>query len=167
MTVALLKNLSIALYIMSGILFGISAVLFFVLRIPIVIRELSGSEAKRAIQDIQKQNESGRGIDLQSEVKQPIFTGAGKRKRRNKIPGITDTFNVGFDTAKIDTLRMKKKGDETALLEGAGSAEEGTALLSPEYVAETFRHISQQGALNNNVAILFDITFIHTDEWIE
>lgn len=177
MTIDFLKNLSMISYILSGILLVISVILFFILRIPLMIRELTGTEAKKAIQNIQRQNENGQSIDLQSEIKQSVFTGIGKEKRQNKNSDVTDVFNRGFNTAKIDTLRFRKKEDETTLLDH--ETEDGTALLQQGMSETTLlesavslapslpENVSRQEALSNEITVLFDITYIHTEEWIE
>ena len=58
MTVELLKNLSLISYILSAIFLIVSVVLFFVFDIRKIIGDLSGANARKAIENIQKQNES-------------------------------------------------------------------------------------------------------------
>lgn len=60
MTVEFLKNLSLISYILSAMFVIVSVVLFFVFDIKKIIGDLSGANARKAIENIQKQNESGK-----------------------------------------------------------------------------------------------------------
>lgn len=56
MSVELLQRFSIAGYVAGGIFLGVSILLFFVLHIPKVIGDLSGTTARKAIASIEQQS---------------------------------------------------------------------------------------------------------------
>ena len=63
MSVELLQILSVVAYILAVVMLVLSIILFFVLNIRKVIGNLSGSTAKKAINDIRQKNEmSGRSL---------------------------------------------------------------------------------------------------------
>ncbi len=57
MTYEVYNYISIGAAIACGVMLAVSVILFFTLRIPRVISDLSGRTAKRAIEDIRRQNE--------------------------------------------------------------------------------------------------------------
>lgn len=56
MTVEMMQTLSLVLYILAGVLAVVAIVLFLALRVPRIIGELTGSSARKAIENIRKQN---------------------------------------------------------------------------------------------------------------
>ncbi len=56
MSVELLRTLSLASYILAGLFFGIAAALFFILKVPRLIGDVTGATARKAIETIRQQN---------------------------------------------------------------------------------------------------------------
>lgn len=72
MTVELLKNLSMVSYILSVMFLIVSIILFFKFDVRKIIGDLSGANARKAIENIQKQNESGiEGVRRRNSPKKP------------------------------------------------------------------------------------------------
>lgn len=56
MSVELLRTLSLASYILAGLFFGIAVALFFILKVPRLIGDVTGATARKAIESIRQQN---------------------------------------------------------------------------------------------------------------
>lgn len=87
MSVELLQTLSTVAYIVAGVLLLVAIALFFLLNISKIFGDLSGKNAKKAIENIRKKNE---GIYREAE--------------RNE-DGTLNTDNL-MDTEKISTTRL-------------------------------------------------------------
>lgn len=87
MTVELLETISMAFY-MAGILFTAAAgALFWKLRIPDVVGELSGRKARRGIESIRQQNLKGSGNRYQP-----------RETSRLALPGkLQQQFSVAYE----------------------------------------------------------------------
>jgi Sec-independent protein translocase protein TatA len=165
-----------------GILFVITAILFFTLRIPKVISDLSGHTARKAIQDIRRQNEQTGDKSYQSSA---VNLERGKltdkiSKSGRLIPRNSSPFGTGVITEKISTQQLDEPAGETAVLSSdnettvlSGGNESTvlnhsvgeTAQLAPAYqpaepVQETYAPAQQV------FTIEYEITYIHTDEVI-
>ena len=57
MSVELIQTMSLAAFIIAGVLFLSAIALFFLFNIPKVFGEVSGSTARKAIENIRQQNE--------------------------------------------------------------------------------------------------------------
>lgn len=168
----------------------LAVILFFVLKIPKVIGDLTGSTARKAIENIRNQNENtGEKVHKTSAV---------NRERGKITDRITDTGRVikvdvddvggAMATTKISTTRLKNEAresyentlrddgsGETTVLDAAGGAET-TVLDSGETTVldgfgsgeTTVLGQDQPAAFMNGTAftIEYDLTFIHTDEVI-
>lgn len=167
--------------IACAVMFGVSVILFITLKIPNVIGDLTGRNAKKAIENIRKQNESSGGkaykasaVNLERGRLTDKMTPSGNLQRR----GITSGF--GVHTEKISTMKLEQQAsggmdtdnesNETMVLEQNYSNE--TTVLSPQNVGETTvlsSNMSQnpsETTVLNQFMVLEDITFIHTDEII-
>ncbi len=118
--------------ILSGILLIVSIILFFSLRIPKVIGDLTGATARKAIQNIREQNE--KTGDKAYKIS-PINLERGKLTDKispsgNLIPQSDSHIGAGVATEKIgtdnlapayadetDVLNMNPLGSETTLLD--------------------------------------------------
>lgn len=131
--------------ILAAVMFIISLVLFFVLKIPAVIGDLSGATAKKAIENIRNQNEeSGEKVYKSSAVNKE------RGKLTDKISSLgslhqtpNDKLGFGMKTEKISTQRLDiddtsnettvlSSGNETTVLNSANE----TTVLSND-VGET------------------------------
>ena len=91
-----------------------AVIIFFVLRIPDVIGDLSGRTARRAIEDIRNRNES-----------------TGEKAYKSSAANI----NRGKLTQKISTMKLDTAGGATTVLENEAGNE--TTVLKSEVNSET------------------------------
>lgn len=178
--------------IACAVMFVVSVILFITLKIPNVIGDLTGRNAKKAIENIRKQNEASGGkaykasaVNLERGRLTDKMTPSGNLQRR----GITSGF--GVHTEKISTMKLEQQAsvgmdtdnesNETMVLEHNYSNEttvlnhnysNETTVLSQQNVGETTvlsSHMPQnpsETTVLNQFMVLEDITFIHTDEII-
>lgn len=149
MTYEIYRYIFIGAAILCGIMAVVSVLLFFYLKIPRVIGDLSGSTARKAIEEIRKQNESsGHKTYKTSLVNQERGRLTDKiSPSGNLYPVETDPLGGAMATEKIGTQQL----DATDILDNFGSEE--TAVLSDMTI--------------NTFVIEHEITFIHTNELIE
>lgn len=112
--------------IACGVMFLISVALFFWLRIPRVISDLTGRTARKAIKEIRKQNEQGGEMAYQNNRRN---NSSGKQK-----PQMAAASREGTMTQKIATqiLVEQAQSDATSVL-----AAEQTTLLGADSGATT------------------------------
>ena len=170
----------------------LSVILFFVLKIPRVIGDLTGSTAKKAIESIRNQNEkSGDKVHKTSYVNKQRGRITDKMTDSGKlIPTASVNEGGAMATAKISTTVLAtqaRESYEASLLEG--NTEETTILDSSSGNETTVlsqntgneKTVLSQGFYNPNTAdetsilsqneanvfvIEYELTFIHTDEVI-
>ncbi len=157
--------------IACGIFFVIAVVLFFTMRIPKVISDLTGRTARKAIENIRLQNEQSGDKTYQSSavnLERGKLTDKISRSGR-LVPRDATPFGTGVITEKISTQRLKPL-DETAVLEvteetSVLTAEMGeTSVLAPEAGETSVLSPAEQPA--QAFTVEFEITFIHTSEVI-
>jgi len=143
--------------VLAAILLVVSVVLFFVLKIPAVIGDLSGATARKAIENIRNQNENSgekkHGASVVNKARGRVTDKISPSGNLVRNP----SANLGnaFATEKISTqkLVMEESVGETTVLEMA----EETTVLS--YAGETT-------LLENVFVIEYEITYVHTQEVI-
>jgi len=174
--------------IACGVFFAIAVILFFVLNIPKVISDLSGRTAKKAIENIRKQNEQSGDKSYQSSA---VNLERGKltdkiSKSGRLIPRSDTPFGTGVITEKISTQKLDTQaqtdvltvteetsvlsapaGETDVLLPTAGETE----VLSTAAAGETMVLSSAEAAMPATqtaqaFAVEYEITFIHTNEVI-
>lgn len=104
MTYEIYNYIFIGAAIASGVLLTVSVVLFFVLNIPKVIGDLTGSNARKGIENIRKQNEATGDKSYKSSsvnLKRGRVTDKISNSGRVEKPA-SGAFGVGMGTAKID-----------------------------------------------------------------
>ncbi len=148
---------------LGAILFVVSVILFFTLRIPKVISDLTGRTARKAIENIRLQNEQTGDKSYQSSavnLERGKLTDKISRSGR-LIPRNSTPFGTGIITEKISTQKLSQDDSgETTVLGEAGE----TAVLDAG-VAETT--LLAPAAQNVQAFTLeYEITFIHTSEVI-
>ena len=158
---------------LAGLSLIIAVILFFVLKIPSVIGDLTGSTARKAIENIRNQNESSGDKTYKSSA---VNRERGKLTDKitptgTLIKNPTDLMGGAMATTKIGTQQLATEAQqayETSLLEDTGSSE--TTVLSTSGAGETTvleQTAMEQGADNSNVFVIeYEITFIHTNEVI-
>ena len=127
MTVETLNLIAMAAFIASGLVFLLSIALFFLLDIPKVVGELTGSTARKSIQKIQEHNKNNSGklvhsADPNSHVTKPGRVGVGTEKFSTK--SLTSASNettvlVNNETTVLvnnETTVLKSNSNETTVL---------------------------------------------------
>lgn len=149
--------------ILCGVMAAISVILFFALNIRQVIGDLSGSTARKGIQNIREKNEqSGDKTYKTSAVNRDRGKLTDKISQSGRImQSHQEAFGTGAATSKIATQNLKPEYNETTVLEteppvgltGKLPAGETTVLSMEELDKMTF-------------VIETEITFVHTNEMI-
>ena len=119
--------------IACGVMFLVSVTLFFVFKIPNIIGNLTGRNAKKAIEDIKRQNESYAYSDKTNALN-------GKKKITEKIStarldNIGETTVLGNNGEDETTVLGNSGEDETTVLGNNGTDE--TAVLGNSGTDET------------------------------
>ena len=107
--------------IACGVMFLVSVTLFFVFKIPNIIGNLTGRNAKKAIEDIKRQNESYAYSDKANALN-------GKKKITEKIStarldNIGETTVLGYNGEDETTILGNSGTDETTVLGNNGTDE--------------------------------------------
>ncbi len=107
--------------IACGVMFLVSVTLFFVFKIPNIIGNLTGRNAKKAIEDIKRQNESYAYSDKANALN-------GKKKITEKIStarldNIGETTVLGYNGEDETTVLGNNGTDETTVLGYSGEDE--------------------------------------------
>lgn len=171
--------------ILAGIMLAISVVLFFVLKIPHVVGDLTGANARKAIEKIRNQNENtGDKVYKSSHVNRErgkITDKISPSGRLIKTP--TGQMGGAMATEKIGTGQMPPAEETTVL----GSNE--TTVLGSSETTVLNSGAGETAVLSNNETpvltggagettvltaqepsvvfqIEYEITYVHTDEVI-
>lgn len=174
MTYEMYRYLSMGAAIACGIMVVVSLVLFVQLQIPKVIGDLTGRTARKAIEDIRKQNEEGgskvyrsSSVNLRRGKLTDKITPSGRIEARHTTP-----FGTGVITEKISTQELPLTEDsyDTTLL---GTENETTVLSQvpeaasvPSLTTETTVLQRWEEENDRSFVIEYEITFIHTNEVI-
>ena len=179
MTYETYRYIFIGALIACGVFFAIAVVLFFALKIPKVISDLSGRTARKAIENIRLNNEQSgdksyqsSAVNLQRGKLTDKISKSGRLVQREATP-----FGTGVITEKISTMKLDQPAGETELLT---VTEETSILSSPAGETEVLAPTAGETALlapsteaavpAEQVAQVFtveyEITFIHTSEVI-
>lgn len=174
MTYEMYRYLSFGAAIACGIMVVVSLILFFTLQIPKVVGDLTGRTARKAIEDIRKQNEqSGDKVYRSSSVNlrrgklTDKISPSGRLESRHTTP-----FGTGVITEKISTqqLPVPEVSSDTMVLD---EGNETTVLTQvpdatpiPGICTETTVLQRQEEENDRSFVIEYEITFIHTNEVI-
>lgn len=190
MTYEVYRYIFIGAAILSGLMLAAAVVLFFVLKIPNVIGDLTGANARKAIADIRNQNEAtGTKTYKPSAVNRERGRVTDKMTPSGRLLRYPSAgMGGGHETTKISTAKLSQEAmeaaNETTLL---GAAEETTVLNAAQettvlYTEET-TVLQQSGGETtvldavaapsvsvpengNFFEIEYEITCIHTREVI-
>lgn len=157
--------------ILTIIMLVVSLIVFFILKIPIVIDEIFGITKKRAIENIRKQNEEFDEVNKEhGKLKDKISSLGTLQSNRSD--------NSGF-TVKMENRNTQKLINETIelnhyagknLLQNETPVYKETSLLSSNVMKESgtadFGNTCELPPLPGTFAIEQEITFIHTEEII-
>lgn len=175
MTYEIYRYIFIGAAIAAGVMLAVTLILFFVLKIPGVIGDLSGRTARKAIADIRNHNMSANTDNIGSGKLTDKITASGRLMERrdssgnkytdkisteklieqNKLSGSNETtlLNNGNETTVLNT------GNETTVLDSYSSGQ--TVILNSDTAG--FKDIQSAGYVN----VESDITFIHSAEIID
>lgn len=161
--------------IACGVMFLVSVILFIVFKIPNIIGNLTGHSAKKAIEDIKKQqNES---YVINGEANESHLN--GKKKITEKISTARldhaeETTVLGNGNSRVEETTILGDGNsnvEETIILGYNGTEE-TTLLGNGRVDETAvlgNGITEFSTVPGNAMFIVteEIRFIHTEEWIQ
>ncbi len=157
---------------LSAVMAVISVIVFFYLRIPTVLGDLTGLRAKKAIQNIRAQNESG-GNKVYSPSKVNLERGKLTDKispsgRIVKAP--SSSLHGAGGTEKITTQRLSKEQfdvDQTTVLDEQTTVLEAeTTVLGGAVWRAQETTVLTQATECDDFVIEYEITFIHSNEMI-
>lgn len=149
--------------IACGVFFVVAVVLFFTLRIPKVISDLTGRTARKAIESIRLQNEqSGDKIYQSSAVNLERGKLTDKISQSGRLmPRDATPFGTGVITEKISTMELEQPAGETDVLDQPVGETDVLAPVAGE--TEVLAPVEQPVQA---FTVEYEITFIHTTEVI-
>lgn len=156
MTYEMYRYIFLGALIGCGVMAAVSGVLFFALRIPRVVGDLTGHTARKAIADIRRQNEQSGDkayksstVNLKRGKLTDKITHSGRLISREETP-----FGAGVTTVE---LPQRQETDATTVL----SESIGTTVLEPEETT-----VLSPPDAGSEFAVEYEITFLHSDEVI-
>lgn len=182
MTYEVYRYIFIGGAVLAGVLLLVTVLLFFVLKIPTVIGDLTGATARKAIANIRNQNEvSGEKTYRSSQVNSERGKLTEKISMSGNLMGHRSGIVAGaMATEKISTQKLDvyQPADETTVL-GMGGNE--TTVLNmggnETTVLNAMDNVMGGGMTYGETSVLepaqmavfeieYEITYIHTDEII-
>lgn len=175
MSVELLQTLSLVSYILAGVLFLLAIALFFLLNVPKLFGDVTGSTARKAIESIRQQNE-----ESGDKAYKPSPINAERGKLTDKISPsgrLESRINLGVapGTEKFSTTELSSQAqaqDTTVLAEGSNETTvlnneptETTILNSEATSGETT--ILTQADTGSEFSVDVEIGFTGSSEIIE
>ncbi len=154
--------------ILAGIMLVVSVLVFILLKIPTVIGDLTGVNARKAIENIRSQNENSGNKTYQTSA---VNRERGKLTDKISPSGRlirtpSGSLHGAMATTKLDTEELLQSARETTLLtEKAASINPETTVLVQEGQANETTVLNEQ-PVSNEFVIEYEITYIHTDEVI-
>lgn len=146
--------------ILAAVMLAVTVLLFFVYKIPTVIGDLTGANARKAIENIRNQNEnSGDKLYKTSQVNRERGkltdkispSGSLMKDPSGHFAGAMATEKISTQELPHEETTVLDAANETTVLDNVGVGE--TTLLDAVDAPATFQ-------------IEYEITFIHTDEVI-
>lgn len=155
--------------ILAGIMLIVSILVFIFLKIPTVIGDLTGANARKAIENIRNQNEStGDKAYRTSAVNRERGKLTDKISSSGRlIKDPSHSLHGAMGTEKISTQQLHPEdgSNETTVLTGELAGGSETTVLSSENHENETTVLNAQ-SFNNEFVIEYEITYIHTDEVI-
>ena len=172
MTYEIYRYIFIGAAIAAGVMLAVTLILFFVLKIPGVIGDLSGRTARKAIADIRNHNMSANTDNIGSGKLTDKITASGRLMERRDSSG--NKYTDKISTEKLIEQNKLSGSNETTLLNNGNettvlnTGNETTVYSSGQTVilnSDTagFKDIQSAGYVN----VESDITFIHSAEIID
>ena len=149
MTYEMYRYIFVIAAVLCGVMFGVSVLLFFLLKIPAVIGNLSGSTARKSIRTIEEKSSW-----KENGTNDPDENWKSRGRLTDKIS------QMDIITTKIATQRMTSmpQSEETVVLTEKTASDITTQLENVQSCGETT--LLEEAAFE----IELDITYIHTDE---
>lgn len=190
MTYEVLRYIFIGAAVLSGVMLIVSVLLFIFLKIPRVIGDLTGSTARKAIENIRNQNESsGDKIYKSSAVNRErgkltdkiSASGNISHRETNPLGGAmattkidTQVLSENTETNETTVLGAKTDNGTTVLSNETTVLDNGTTVLNaPSNETTVLNQSDEQTEILNEsqvrskiFEIEYEITFIHTNEVI-
>ena len=162
MTYEMYRYIFVIAAVLCGVMFGVSVLLFFLLKIPAVIGNLSGSTARKSIRTIEEKSswkENGTNDpDENWKSRGRLTDKISPSGRVQPLPHMTGQMDI--ITTKIATQRMTSmpQSEETVVLTEKTASDITTQLENVQSCGETT--LLEEAEFE----IELDITYIHTDE---
>lgn len=160
---------------LSVAFFAAAIILFFKLNIISVIGDLSGSTARKAIEDIREHNTAtGNKAYNPSPVNRARGKITDKMTKSGRLEALHPDVNTTVGTERFKTSDL---GDQTTVLDS--DTQETTVLSAESHPSNETTVLSSQAAVNNDTTVLMsrtedmiweieeDIVFVHTQERID
>lgn len=155
--------------ILAGVMLVVSVLVFFMLKIPTVIGDLTGANARKAIENIRSHNEStGDKTYRSSQVNRERGKLTDKISPSGRIvKDPSHSLHGAMGTEKIGTQQLHPEdgASETTVLTGELTGANETTVLGNENLANETTVLNAQ-TFSNAFVIEYEITYIHTDEVI-
>lgn len=148
----------------------LSVILFFLFKIPKIIGFLNGSTARKAIRTINEHTEQSMSQRLKQKKGKAYneidFSSSGKLMKKANVSmdsdsPITEKFKTQSLIPYNNTTVLNQRNDETTVLSQVDLSEETNAF---DNIDETN---IDDGLLSREFAVIYDITYISTDEIIQ
>ena len=156
--------------ILAGIMFMVSVLVFFLLKIPTVIGDLTGANARKAIENIRNHNEStGDKTYRTSQVNRERGKLTDKISPSGRlIKDPSHSLHGAMGTEKISTQQLHPEDvtNETTVLTGELTGSNETTVLTGELTGANETSVLSAQSFSNDFVIEYEITYIHTDEVI-
>lgn len=124
MSVELLQNLATAGYLIAALFLVVTIVLFFVLRIPAVMGDLSGRTARKAIENIRQSAEHGEAEKAHRKANEARGRLTDKISQSGRLLHVTGVIGGAGSTEKIATSILAEQAGgaaaETTVLDAGG-----------------------------------------------
>ncbi len=180
MTYEIYRYIFIGGAVLAGIMFVVSVLVFFALNIPTVIGDLTGANARKAIENIRNHNEStGEKTYRTSRVNKERGRLTDKISPSGRlIKNPSRSLHGAMGTEKIGTQRLNQDGNnETTVLTGELTQSSETTVLTSELTQSSETTLLTQDAPANETSVLneptnnifvieYEITYVHTNEMI-
>ena len=159
MTYEIYRYIFMICAVLSVLMLVIAVILFVVFKIPVVIGDITGANARKAIENIRNQNAaSGEKLYKSSAVNRERGKLTDKISQSGTLmKNPTDLLGGAMATSKLETQQLQQEAQE------AYSSAAETSLLSEEMFVSNETSVLAQTTV---FVIEFDITYIHTDEVI-
>lgn len=157
----ILSTISLILYITAGLFFACAAAMWFLFKIPEVIGDLSGRNAKKSIEKLRKDNEQKSDRTYRASGANPVHIKAADVKRNSS----TDKKDLKPETGILrENQAVSYKTQATGLLD-----EEATGLLQSEGEATEplTAYWAEKHTGGIKIKLIEEVILVHSEEVIK